>query len=196
MTEVRESAGTAVGGFGVGMRGPAVPPAIDAKDIQFVRWPTESVRREHLRSLGVSRLLIVERGSTPPECCDILEDWVRPPVPREDLRARVDTLRRRARIHHPPRIDQDGVLHRGRLSVAVSPAEADLLDLLIANFGSLVPREELRTRLSARNTPASRNALDLHIKRIRRRISPLGLAIHTAWRRGYLLGFENPSDAR
>lgn len=164
--------------------------AIDAQDIHLLRWPAESARRERLRSLGVSRLLIVERGSTPPECCDILEDWVRPPVPREDLQARIDTLRQRARTHHPPHLDQDGLLHRGRLAVAVSPAEAALLELLIANFGALVLREDLGERLSDAGTPVTRNALDLHIKRLRKRITPLGLVIHTAWGRGYRLGSD------
>lgn len=164
--------------------------AIDTRDIHVLRWPAEALRREHLRSLGVSRLLIVEHGSTPPECWDILEDWVRPPVPREDLQARIDTLRQRAHAHLPPHIDKDGLLYRGRLSVAVSPAEAALLDLLIANFGSLVPREDLGAQLSNADTPTTRNALDLHIKRLRKRITPLGLVIHTAWGRGYLLSSD------
>lgn len=164
--------------------------AIDTQDIHLLRWPAESARRERLRSLGVSRLLIVERGSTPPESCDILEDWVRPPVAREDLQARIDTLRQRARTHHPPHLDQDGLLHRGRMAVAVSPAEAALLELLIAGFGALVLREDLAARLSAAGTPVTRNALDLHIKRLRKRITPLGLVIHTAWGRGYRLGSD------
>ena len=51
-------------------------------------------------------------------------------------------------------------------------------------------REELRAQVSAGDQPASRNALDLHIKRLRRRIQPLGLSIRTAWGRGYILEAE------
>jgi DNA-binding response OmpR family regulator len=62
-----------------------------------------------------------------------------------------------------------------------------LLRPLVQRFGKLVAREELLGLLSAHSGSVSRNALDLHIMRIRRRLLPLGLRLRTASRRGYLL---------
>ncbi|SHG69457.1 helix-turn-helix domain-containing protein [Streptoalloteichus hindustanus] len=162
----------------------------DREEVQLLRWPFDSARREHCRALGVLRLLVVEAGSAAPICSDVREDWVRAPVPREDLLARMAALRAKARAHRTPRLDPSGVLCLGERSISVSPAEAQLLELLVLRFAALVPREALRARLSDGDRTASRNALDLHIKRLRRRIAPLGLAIRTAWGRGYLLEFD------
>ena len=41
-----------------------------------------------------------------------------------------------------------------------------------------------------------RNALDVHVLRLRRRLAPLGLAIRTVRSRGYLLEHANGSAAR
>ncbi|MCP2257823.1 Transcriptional regulatory protein, C terminal [Streptoalloteichus tenebrarius] len=162
----------------------------DRDEVQLLRWPFDSARRERFRELGVLRLLVVEAGSAAPICSDVREDWVRAPVPREDLLARMAALRAKARAHRTPRLDPSGVLGVGERSISVSPAEAQLLELLVLRFGALVPREALRARLSDGDRTATRNALDLHIKRLRRRIAPLGLVICTAWGRGYLLEFD------
>ena len=104
-------------------------------------------------------------------------------------------LRAKTADHCLPRVDQCGVIHYRSRSAAVSPAETELLNLLVVLFGELVPRETLRDRLSEQPGRCSRNALDLHIMRIRRRIAPLGLVIHTAWGRGYTLAVDDVEAA-
>jgi DNA-binding response OmpR family regulator len=147
----------------------------------------EANRREHYRKLGVLRLLVLDQNHAPPKCLDIREDWIRVPATRQDLWARIATLRARAQRISVPSLDQDGVLRMHGRSVTVSLTEANLLAAFIADYGEIVAREALRARVVDDGGLASRNALDLHIKRIRRRIQPLGLSIRTAWGRGYIL---------
>lgn len=155
--------------------------------VELLRWPAERKKRERFRAQGLLRLLVVEGGAPPPVSEDIREDWIRAPITERDLMARVETLRAKALKHCAPRIDSDGIVRCGSRSVAVSPTEAAILQLLTRNFGMVVSREALCAQLSAAAGRSSRNALDLHIMRIRRRIAGAGLAIRTAWGRGYLL---------
>jgi hypothetical protein len=152
-----------------------------------VRWPAESARRDRYRALGVLRLLVIEGGARPPVCSDIREDWVRAPITPDDLQARIAALQARAEAHCGPQVDPNGVLRYCGRSITVSPTATDLLDRLVREFGVLVSRDDLRDCLPERDGGASRNALDLHIMRVRKRIRPIGLAIRTVWGRGYLI---------
>lgn len=156
-------------------------------EVKLLRWPAESARRDRYRAMGVMRLLVVEGGVPAPVCPDVREDWVRAPVSDEDLRARIATLRAKAEAHRLPHVDPNGVLRFAGRSITVSRTETDLLECLVRQYGVLVTRETLRECLPDRPGGASRNALDLHIMRVRRRIRPLGLAIRTVWGRGYLM---------
>lgn len=137
--------------------------------------------------MGILRLLVVEGGVPAPICADVREDWVRAPVSDDDLRARVATLKAKADAHRLPHVDPNGVLRFAGRSITVSRTETDLLECLVRQFGVLVTRDMLRECLPDRPGGASRNALDLHIMRVRRRIRSLGLVIRTVWGRGYLL---------
>jgi DNA-binding response OmpR family regulator len=86
-----------------------------------------------------------------------------------------------------PYLDESGVLRFCSRSVTVSPTQAELLELLVPRYREVVPREALRFRLGQVNGSRTRNALDLHMMRIRDRIQPLGLSIRTVWGRGYVL---------
>ncbi|MFS4105724.1 helix-turn-helix domain-containing protein [Streptomyces sp. PD-S100-1] len=165
------------------------------KDVNILRWPAERQLREQCRRLGLLRLLVVERNHEPPTCADVREDWIRMPATPKDFQARITALQLRGVSHTVPHLDQDGILRMGTAAVAVSPREAQLLQVLIQRFGRTAAREELRAHLSEDGREASRNALDLHIKRLRRRVRPLGLSIRTAWGRGYVLEYENPNQA-
>lgn len=58
--------------------------------------------------------------------------------------------------------------------------------MLTAHYQSLVRREQLIAECWG-GGPPSRNALDLRMLRLRRRIEPLNLVIRTVWGKGYLL---------
>jgi DNA-binding response OmpR family regulator len=131
---------------------------------------------------------LVDPGVAPPSISDCLEDWVRVPADEADISARVDTLDSRVREHgsQVPELDLDGVLRFDGSWVGLPPVEARLMESLIARFGAVVSRDLLARTGWPEGAPG-RNALDVHVLRLRRRIAPLGLAIKTVRSRGYLL---------
>lgn len=70
--------------------------------------------------------------------------------------------------------------------MSVPPVEARLASLLIDNFGAVVSREALGD-VAWPDGPVQRNALDVRILRLRRRLTEIGLVIRTIRSRGYLL---------
>lgn len=158
-------------------------------DVSRVRWPEETSLLEELRALGRPRLLLVEDDAPPPRAdADDLEDWIRLPADNVDVQARVARLRLRMQVHleRPPTIDDDGVTRLRDRWVSLPPVEARLAGALVDRFGSVVSRETLARAGWPAGVPG-RNALDVHMVRLRRRLAPLGLAIRTVRSRGYLL---------
>lgn len=157
----------------------------------LIQWPAERDRREELRRARRPRLLLVEHGS-PPIPADDLEDWIRLPADELDVRVRVEALRRRnGAPAATPQLD-DGVLRVGSSWVALPPVEARLMAALLDRFGAVVGREAL-SRAGWPGRSPGRNALDVHVLRLRRRAAPLGLAIRTVRSRGYLLERAAPT---
>jgi Transcriptional regulatory protein, C terminal len=156
-------------------------------DVVTVRWPAEHLRRAELQLLGCPRLLLVEEGA-PPTPTDDLEDWIRVPAGEADLRVRIDGLRRRVdgRSWPLPELDGDGVLRFDGLWVSLPPVESRLIAALLDRYGAVVSRDIL-ARAGWPGGAPGRNALDVHMLRLRRRLSPLALAIRTVRSRGYLL---------
>jgi DNA-binding response OmpR family regulator len=157
-------------------------------DVTLVRWPAEGERRERLRREQRPRLLLVEGDALVPEADDPLEDWIRLPAPEADVELRARTLGSRSRelLAAVPALDADGVLRVGGLWVALPPVEARLAEALLGRLGAVVSREALGRAGWPEGAPG-RNALDVHVLRLRRRLEPVGLAIRTVRSRGYLL---------
>ena len=157
-------------------------------EVALVRWPAEADRRAALADGDVPRLLLLEAGAPPPEVLDCLEDWIRVPAADADLRARVRALEARSHRHLRliPDLDVHGVLRFGNAWVSLPPVEARLVDALIERFGAVVGRDTLRRSVWPGSSPG-RNVLDVHVLRLRRRLSEVRLAIRTVRSRGYLL---------
>lgn len=153
-----------------------------------MRWPGDEERLERLRSEGRPRLLLVEAGAAPPLPADQLEDWIRVPAQEIDMRARLEGLERRCAEQGSgvPELDEDGVLRVGREWVSLPPVDHRLAAALVERFGAVVSREALAKAGWPGGAPA-RNALDVHVLRLRRRLEPIGLAIRTVRSRGYAL---------
>jgi len=141
-----------------------------------------------MAATGVPRLLLVEADAAPPSVADELEDWIRLPADEIDVHARVDALERRLRTRSGavPALDDGGVLRGGDAWVPLPPVEARLTRALLERVGAVVSREAL-ARAGWPDGSPGRNALDVHVLRLRRRLGPLSLAIRTVRSRGYLL---------
>jgi DNA-binding response OmpR family regulator len=170
-------------------------------DVTMLRWPEEESRRARIRQAGGPRLLLVPDGEEPPPVGDCLEDWIRVPAPENEVRARVDALAVRCQAHngsaddgaghngHAPKepvLDDFGVLRLNGSWVALPPLEARLAEALIDRLGAVTSRD-LLIRAGWPSGAPGRNALDVHVLRLRRRLQPVGLAIRTVRSRGYLM---------
>lgn len=155
---------------------------------ELIRWPEQSDLRSAAAAADRPRLLLVDPDCPPPTCADPLEDWVRLPVSDADLTARLVGLERRcAQLSvERPVIDGDGVVRSGGLWVSLPPVEARIAAALIDRFGAVVQRDVLALAGWPEGAPG-RNALDVHVLRLRRRLATVGLAIRTIRSRGYLL---------
>ncbi|MFV0523296.1 MAG: winged helix-turn-helix domain-containing protein [Acidimicrobiales bacterium] len=153
-------------------------------EVQLVYWPAEQDRRVELSDRSQPRILLVERGEPAPITVDPMEDWIRLPADERDLQVRVETLSRRSVVE--PTLDRDGVLRYGDDWTALPPIEARLVEILLERFAKVVSREALVAQGWPDDAP-SRNVLDVHVLRLRRRIEPLGLSIRTVRKRGYVL---------
>lgn len=159
----------------------------------LVSWPAERQRRDDLAAGDHPRLLLVEGDGPPPTLVSCVEDWVRVPCSEEDLAARLAALQARSAAHRsgPPTVDDDGVVRFRERWATLPPVEARLLRPLLDRFGSVVSRDVmLRSGWGA--GPTGRNALDVHMLRLRRRLAPLGLEVRTVRSRGYLLAELDP----
>lgn len=167
------------------------PPYFGRMDVVLLRWPEESTRRAELEQGARPRLLLVEPGEPPPSCNDPLEDWIRLPADDRDVRARLSALVTRSGTERP-RLDDDGLLWFRGSWVSLSPVEQALAVPLIERYGAVAGRETLRRRAWPDGLP-SRNALDVHMVRLRRRIAALALEVRTVRSRGYLLQAIEPT---
>jgi len=157
-------------------------------EVTLLPWPCDDEQRERLAAEGRPRLLLVEPGAGAPIVADPLEDWVQVPASDGEVRTRMATLRLRAAGPVPtaPSLDADGVVrHRGDWT-SLPPVEARIARVLLDRSGAVVSRESL-ARAGWPDGAPGRNALDVHVLRLRRRLSTVGLAIRTVRSRGYLL---------
>jgi len=157
-------------------------------DVALIQWPSDEQLRAELAELRQPRLLLVESDAAPPECLDVLEDWVRLPVSRDDRNARIQTLLSRAGATDPdvPVLNGNGSLeYQGRIT-QLSAIQGDLARVMIERFGAVVSREAL-VAAAWPGAEATDNNLDVTIGRLRRQLETAGLRIRTVRSRGYLL---------
>jgi Transcriptional regulatory protein, C terminal len=157
-----------------------------SRDVVVLRWPEQGAERDRLERLGVPRLLIVEAGVAPPASDSCFEDWLRLPADDCDVRARLLSLSQRA-AHHPtvPVLDDFGQISYRGASVFLSPVDQRLAEALVEAFGTAVRDASLIDR--AWPSGSSEPTLRVHISRLRRRVSQLGLTITSVRNVGYVM---------
>jgi DNA-binding response OmpR family regulator len=85
-----------------------------------------------------------------------------------------------------PHLDEFGVLRTALGWVSLSPVQENIVRSLIAHFGSPVARKELAVAAWP-DGGRDLHTIDIHIHRLRPRLTSLGLVIHTLRGRGFLL---------
>ena len=163
----------------------------------MVRWPAEAQRRDHLRDEHRPRLLLVEDDAPAPESTDDLEDWIRVPAGEGDVQVRLHTLERRAsaRLAFLPELDDNGVIRVGDRWASLPPVEARMVARMLDHWGQVVGRDDMADAGWPDGAPG-RNALDVHVLRLRRRLAPIGLVIRTVRSRGYVLELAGAEELR
>ncbi len=158
-----------------------------ADEVAVVHWPAEAERRDELVHRGRARLVVVIAGEVPPAAPDGLEDWVRSGADPVEVYVRKERLRRRQAARAPALLDDDGLLHRGPHWVALSQRELPVATALLERPGALVARADLLAVACPDVAYDDRRILDTVVRRLHKRIVPLGLAIHTVRASGFLL---------
>ena len=162
------------------------PTGIDDLVVDL-RWPAQATERDLRARQGLPRLLLVEPGHEPPTGCDPLEDWVRPEADAVERYVRRRRLERRLAARSPASIDGDGLLHRGERWVALPPGELAAVTALLSQPGRMVARPALAVAISAAGAVDGSRTLDNVIRRVRRRIAPLGMVVCAVRGAGFLL---------
>jgi DNA-binding response OmpR family regulator len=107
------------------------------------------------------------------------DDYVPKPFRLGELLARVRALLRRAApaelTARGVRLDPDARrVYRNGDEISLTPKEFDLLELLLANAGSVVRREQLMSQVWDENWFGSTKTLDVHMSSLRRKLGDDG----------------------
>jgi hypothetical protein len=166
---------------------------VDAS-ISVLRWPEEEPLRQQLAWFGLPRLLLIERGTRPPELVDEMEDWVRTPTDPQDLQARSEVLRRRAHTSstRAPVLDDDGLLWVGSTWVSLTSAQAPVASLLLDNLNKVVRFDAIAATYDAAGGSRHPASVRTLLARLGARVHGVGLELVTIRRRGVILTAAAP----
>jgi len=170
------------------MRASAVPA------VAVLHWPSEASLRAHLQRLGRPRLLLIEPTGPVPSLVDRYEDWVLATADDHEVELRIDALARRlaGAPDELPTLEDGDLLRFEGGWVALSPTETKVVRVLLDRFDRCVTRATLEALVGAAPGSSSLNSV---VKRLRTRISPLGLTVNNVHGRGYVLSnrsFDRP----
>jgi DNA-binding winged helix-turn-helix (wHTH) protein len=156
-------------------------------DVTTLRWPSQGPERVALAAARRPCLLLVAAGEPPPPSWGDLEDWTREGADPVELFVRCERLRRRSAERTPVTIDDDGLVWRSGRWAALTPSELRGIAPLLARAGQGVSRADLLASIAPGRVVDDHRTVDRIVRRLRRRLAPLGLSIHAVRGTGFLL---------
>lgn len=166
----------------------------DRFGVEIVAWPFDERHRQVLARAGVPRLLLVAADTAPPTDLGLDEDWIHVPCSGDAVVERMEELGRsleRLGRNRPTVDPQEHVVRRGTASVVLSVSQLIVVGALLADHGSVVPRDVLEALVWPGGAPGSK-ALDAVVFRLRRRLAGLGLVVRTAHGQGFAIDAYEP----
>src|SRR5689334_3977513 len=139
-------------------------------------------RRVRERGLALPILLLTARDAVADRVAGLdagADDYLVKPFAAEELSARVRALLRRG--HLPTRVAAAGdvvldlearTARRGERELQLTPREAELLDVLLANAGQVGTRELAAARVVGGEGPPPSNVVDRYVAYLRRKLGP------------------------
>ena len=94
-----------------------------------------------------------------------------------------------------PVVDEQGICWVDDRWVDLSPPQAAVTVVLVANFGEVVSIDDISTVVADAGASVAMSACKAMITRLRRRLAALGLMLHNVRDRGYLLDWEHRDGA-
>jgi hypothetical protein len=88
-----------------------------------------------------------------------------------------------------PTVDEFGILRRAGALVILPPSEQALAQILITDFGAVVPDEILEQHVVSESN--SRGRLRRNASRLRKRVAPLGLTVTCIRNVGYKMHLDD-----
>lgn len=131
------------------------------------------------------------------------DDYLTKPFDLPELLARLRALRRRAAGRLEERLTlgaleldlADRELRFNGERVPMSPRELALTELLLQKAGRVVTKESIVARLSSWEADFSENSVEVYVHRLRKRFTPLGVAIKTVRGFGYVMETAEPGSS-
>ena len=158
----------------------------------------EVLRRLRHRASQVPVLILTARAGLEDRVRGLnlgADDYLPKPFELSELEARVRALLRRGAGHGTPHIDYGNVqfdtVERSFLlngqPLALTPREKGVLEVLILKAGRPVSKQTLIANLSSLDDPASGDAVEIYVHRLRKKLEGSNLQIVTLRGLGYLL---------
>jgi two-component system OmpR family response regulator len=156
----------------------------------------EFLRRMRKKQLTTPVLILTARDSHQERIEGLdagANDYVTKPFHLGELEARIRALLRigynNASIIKIGSLQWDTtarILKRENEVVDLSPREFEVLEILLHNLGSLVTKQRMSSLLSNWEEPATYNAIDIIIHRLRKKLEPHGLKLRTIRGLGFI----------
>lgn len=158
------------------------------------------LKARRVQGFGVPVLVLTARGALDDRVTGLdagADDYLVKPAATDEIAARIRALLRRPGGRTSPvlavgNLSFDTASRRAHFAgtlLDLTRREADLLELLMREAGSVVRRERIETALYAFDEEVSPNAIEAVVSRLRRRLQALGGGemIHTLRGLGYLM---------